>query len=225
VRSFLATLGLTVFLAGIAAAHADVPEGCVTLGTPRKVSSMCDFKKGVPMFYTPVRTTPIEGCPADLTVLYLDPQTQKLTSWEATRKGTTIETCGSGVTAVKIKQASHARTSPSPRPQAAAPSKKVYWNAVAGGIWKVNGAVQVAIGYSGARNSASEAQASALRACSSAGQNCQASKAFNSGCFYITTGRNSDSAGWVASYSSSEASARCNAKYSACKTPIGGCVE
>ncbi|MDB5225327.1 MAG: hypothetical protein JWL87_279 [Candidatus Adlerbacteria bacterium] len=117
-------------------------------------------------------------------------------------------------------------SAPSSQMAEPAPAKRVYWNAVAGGIWNsADGAVQVAIGYSGARNSSSEAKASALRACKQSGRNCEAGEAFNFGCLYITTGRKKGAAGWVSRATSADTTKRCNEVYASCKTPIGGCVE
>lgn len=103
---------------------------------------------------------------------------------------------------------------------------KKRWNAVAGGIWRVNGIVQVAIGYSGTRRTEAEARASAQEQCEQAGgQNCKVIGASNSGCYYITTGRNNGGAGWNAGASSDIALRNCRAEGYVCKTPIGGCVE
>lgn len=80
-----------------------VPEGCVILGKSRKVSSMCEFKKNTPMFYTPIKTSGAQGCPKSLIVLYRDPQTGKILSHAALRQNTVIETCTAGVSRVAIK--------------------------------------------------------------------------------------------------------------------------
>ena len=64
---------------------------------------MCDFKEGYGLFYTPVRTNPMVGCPAEIIVQYIDPDTKKLSDSVANRRGTQIETCTAGVSAVRIK--------------------------------------------------------------------------------------------------------------------------
>lgn len=80
-----------------------VPEGCVILSKPRKVSSECGFKKNTAMFYTPIKTSGAQGCPKSLIVLYRDPQTGKILSHAALRQNTVIETCTAGVSRVAIK--------------------------------------------------------------------------------------------------------------------------
>lgn len=87
----------------LAASDQLVPEGCVILSKPRKVSSECGFKKNTAMFYTPIRASGAQGCPKSLIVLYRDPQTGKILSHAALRQNTVIETCTAGVTKVAIK--------------------------------------------------------------------------------------------------------------------------
>jgi hypothetical protein len=78
-----------------------LPEGCVVLGAPRLVNSMCDFKPGHMLYYTPVKTSTAVGCPEEIIVEYIDPETKKLQTWVANRRGTNIETCTAGVTAAR----------------------------------------------------------------------------------------------------------------------------
>jgi hypothetical protein len=86
--------------------------------------------------------------------------------------------------------------------------------------------VHVAIGYSGVRQTADDARASALDACRSAGgQDCKPIGAWNSGCLYITTGTSSNRAGWGSGASIDAALKKCRAYGFSCKKPIGGCVD
>jgi hypothetical protein len=103
---------------------------------------------------------------------------------------------------------------------------KKRWNAVAASIWKVRGRVFVAVGYSGLRRTADEAEASAIDRCRGAGgRNCKVQGPFDFGCVYITTGSTARRAGWTSGPSSENAYNRCRASGFSCKTPIGGCVE
>jgi hypothetical protein len=100
------------------------------------------------------------------------------------------------------------------------------WNSAAAAIWRHRGQVHVAIGYSGVRQTADDARASALDACRSAGgQDCKAIGAWNSGCLYITTGTSSNRAGWGSGGSIEAALKKCRAYGFSCKKPIGGCVD
>jgi hypothetical protein len=81
----------------------DLLESCVSLGQSVKVSSMCDFKAGLGLFRTPVKTNPIKGCPREIIVQYKNPQTSKIDDWVANRSGTSIQTCTAGVTAIRVK--------------------------------------------------------------------------------------------------------------------------
>jgi len=86
--------------------------------------------------------------------------------------------------------------------------------------------VHVAIGYSGVRSSADDARSSAVEACRKAGgSGCKAIGAWNSGCLYITTGRNSNRAGWGSGGDVDTALKKCRAYGFTCKQPIGGCVN
>jgi tetratricopeptide (TPR) repeat protein len=100
------------------------------------------------------------------------------------------------------------------------------WNSVAAAIWKVNGRVRVAVGYSGTRATESDAKARAVEACrNTGGQDCQAKGAWNYGCVYITTGNTTNRAGWGSGDSIAEALRKCRQQGLDCKQPIGGCVE
>jgi hypothetical protein len=100
------------------------------------------------------------------------------------------------------------------------------WNSAAAAIWRHRGQVHVAIGYSGVRQTAEDARASALDACRSAGgQDCKPIGAWNSGCLYITTGRSSNRAGWGSGGSVDAAMKKCRSYGFTCKQPIGGCVD
>jgi tetratricopeptide (TPR) repeat protein len=111
-----------------------------------------------------------------------------------------------------------------PPPPPPPPSKP--WNSVAAAIWKVDGRVRVAVGYSGTRSSEREARASAEEACRNAGgHDCQVKGAWNFGCVYITTGNTQNRAGWGSGATTAEATRKCKEQGLACKQPIGGCVE
>jgi hypothetical protein len=99
------------------------------------------------------------------------------------------------------------------------------WNSVAGGIWKVNGNVHVAIGYSGLQTSAQEARDSAESFCRQSGRNCKAVGAWTSGCVYIVVGSNRGGAGWSSAATTDEAMRKCRSNGYSCKAPIGGCVD
>jgi Putative bacterial sensory transduction regulator/Domain of unknown function (DUF4189) len=113
--------------------------------------------------------------------------------------------------------------SPAPPPQPAPPPPM--WNSVAASIWKVRGRVNVAIGYSGTRQTDQEARESAIQACENAGgPTCKATGAWSSGCVYITTGSARNRAGWASGDSIDAALNKCRGNGFRCKTPIGGCV-
>jgi tetratricopeptide (TPR) repeat protein len=124
-----------------------------------------------------------------------------------------------------------ARPEPPPPPSIAPPPPPPPpppkpWNAVAAAIWKVDGRVRVAVGYSGVRSTQSDAKARALEACRNAGgSDCQAKGAWNFGCVYITTGTTTNRAGWGSGDSIAKALAKCQQQGLTCKHPIGGCVE
>jgi hypothetical protein len=100
------------------------------------------------------------------------------------------------------------------------------WNSVASSIWKDEGTVHVAIGYSGTQPTEAEARDSAIQACRDAGgTTCKATGAWNYGCVYITTGNAENRAGWGSGDSIAQATAKCEAQNLTCKPPIGGCVE
>src|ERR1700722_374932 len=100
------------------------------------------------------------------------------------------------------------------------------WNSAAAAIWHHRGQVPVAIVYSGVRQTADDARASALDACRSAGgEGCKAIGAWNSGCLYITTGRSSNRAGWGSGGSIEAARQKWRAYGFSCKPPIGGCLD
>jgi hypothetical protein len=132
-------------------------------------------------------------------------------------------TAGSGGRGVP----SQTEAPPGPPPaQHAEPPPAERWNSAASAIWHHRGQVHVAIGYSGVRQTADDARASALDACRSAGgEGCKAIGAWNSGCLYITTGRSSNRAGWGSGGSIEAALKKCRAYGFSCKPPIGGCVD
>lgn len=100
------------------------------------------------------------------------------------------------------------------------------WVSVAASIWKVEGRVHVAIGYSGTRPSETEARDSAVHACEGAGgTTCKPAGAWNSGCAYITTGNAPNRAGWGSGRSPEQALAKCRERDLTCKQPIGGCIQ
>ncbi len=113
-----------------------------------------------------------------------------------------------------------------PAEERTAPPAPVRWNSAAAAIWRYRGQVHVAIGYSGVRDTADDARASALNACRNAGgSGCKAIGAWNSGCLYITTGRSSNRAGWGSGGSIDAALKKCRSYGFSCKQPIGGCVD
>lgn len=261
----ISVLFTLLFLASATPAIAEIPERCIVVGETRKISTFCgDFERRIGQYRTPVRTLEEVGCPKEIIVRYTDPETNKVETHVANRRGTSILTCKGGAMSIGIAPESSPsrpaarpslpqgrpsgppavaqpqqpvapqslvarpaeRPSPPPAVSAPTPAKPKLWNATAAGIWHVNGAVQVSIGYSGARRTPEEARSSALQACQSGGQNCKASQAFDFGCLYIATGRNSRGAGWVTSYTSAKTTERCREQgYTSCRTPIGGCVE
>jgi hypothetical protein len=99
------------------------------------------------------------------------------------------------------------------------------WNSVAGGITKIHGNPHVAIGYSGLRSTAEEANESSVSQCRQSGGNCKSVGAWNEGCVYITVGSNRSGAGWSSSSTIEETMKKCRSKGYSCKTPIGGCVN
>jgi hypothetical protein len=100
------------------------------------------------------------------------------------------------------------------------------WNSVAASIWKVDGKMHVAIGYSGTRSTADDARSSAIQACRDAGgRTCKATGAWNSGCVYITTGNAVNKAGWGSGDSVEQALSKCREQGLTCKQPVGGCVN
>ena len=88
-------------------ARGQLAEGCIELGNPKIVSSICDFKEGHKLFYTPIRTSSQYGCPAEIVVRYKNPDTGQYSTWTATRRGTAIETCDQGVTEVSLETATN----------------------------------------------------------------------------------------------------------------------
>jgi len=122
---------------------------------------------------------------------------------------------------------SEMETPPAPPPaQHQEPPPPERWNSAASAIWHVRGTVHVAVGYSGVRQTADDARASAIDACRNAGgRGCKAIGAWNTGCLYITTGRSSSRAGWGSGGSIAAALKKCRAYGFACKPPIGGCID
>jgi len=113
-----------------------------------------------------------------------------------------------------------------PRAPQTPPSPSKPWLSIAAGIWRVDGRVHVAVGYSGARTSDWEARQRAIDACRDAGgRDCQSKGVWDSGCVYITTGTSSSRAGWGSGDTVAEAVRRCEGQGLTCKQPIGGCVE
>lgn len=100
------------------------------------------------------------------------------------------------------------------------------WGALAAGLWKRNGIAQVAVGSAIKFRTKQAAINAALRQCRSAnGRNCKIASTWSRGCGYITTGRNSKGAGWVARASLRKTMRDCRAKNYRCKPAIGGCVN
>jgi hypothetical protein len=137
-----------------------------------------------------------------------------------------VDTPGSGAAGGGrgIPSQTDAPRGPPPAEHVQPPSER--WNSAAAAIWRHRGRVNVAIGYSGVRQTAEDARASAMDACRSAGgQGCKPIGAWNSGCLYITNGHSANRAGWGSGGSIDEALKKCRAYGFACKPPIGGCVD
>ncbi len=114
---------------------------------------------------------------------------------------------------------------PPPAPAPAPPPPKP-WNSVAVAMWKVEGKVRVAVGYSGTRATEQTARNDAEAACrNSGGRDCKSKGAWNYGCVYITTGHTTNKAGWGSGSTMAEATRKCQEQGLTCKQPIGGCVE
>jgi hypothetical protein len=80
-------------------------ESCVQLGRPKLIAGMCDFKPD-PMYTTPIQTVNKVGCPSEILVEYIDPQTGAVATYAAGRSGSnmnSIQTCIRGVDRVRIK--------------------------------------------------------------------------------------------------------------------------
>jgi len=115
---------------------------------------------------------------------------------------------------------------PTPAPQHESAPVAEHWNSAAAAIWTRRGTSHVAVGYSGVRQSAEDARESALDACRNAGgQGCKTIGAWNTGCLYITTGRNSSRVGWGSGGSVEASLKKCRSYGFTCKPPIGGCVD
>lgn len=222
------------------------PEGCIAVDPPRKISGMCNFERGVPMYSTRIRTVPIMGCPAKINVQYVDPESGQLAWQVATRGGAEVQTCKAGVTAVRVKptvvQPDHRTTRPAAPQPAIAPPKTSQatpaprtiafpelhaWNSVAAGSWNdSNGNAHVSVGY--ARSiQRDRAVRNALDQCrSGGGQGCVTVGAFDFGCYYVTTGKNERSVAWGTGATAQAALNQCskNGRFR-CSTPIGGCVD
>jgi hypothetical protein len=85
----------------VAALAGQISDSCISIGEPKKISSLCDFKP-LPMYQTFVRTVAAPGCPTQITVGYREPDTGKLLTHVATRKGAAIFSCGEGIARVFI---------------------------------------------------------------------------------------------------------------------------
>ncbi|HUS98568.1 MAG TPA: DUF4189 domain-containing protein [Hyphomicrobiaceae bacterium] len=100
------------------------------------------------------------------------------------------------------------------------------WGAFSVALWKRRGIAQVSIGSALKFASKAEAQNAALRQCRDAGgRSCKIVTTWSVGCGYITTGRNSRGAGWVARTTRAKTTRDCRARGYRCKPPIGGCVD
>lgn len=76
---------------------------CIVVDASRAVSSTCDFRDGVTMYETRVRSAPEVGCPLDIPITYRDPESRRVLSETATRRGVVISTCRSGPVDVEIR--------------------------------------------------------------------------------------------------------------------------
>jgi hypothetical protein len=127
---------------------------------------------------------------------------------------------------------------PPPRPPAPPPSfggsgssagsnftSTLRWGALAAAMWRRNGVVQVAVGSAIKYRTKAEAESAALRQCRGAGgSGCKVASTWSNGCGYITTGRNSGGAGWVARATYNQTMRDCRARGYNCKPAIGGCL-
>ena len=94
---------LGILVGTLASPWAQPAPGCIVIGEPRLVSTMCDFKDGHRLFRTRVQTQTEPGCPYSITIEYTDPDTKKVLSAVATRRGVVLETCTAGAQDVRIK--------------------------------------------------------------------------------------------------------------------------
>jgi Domain of unknown function (DUF4189) len=106
------------------------------------------------------------------------------------------------------------------------PPRARLWGALAAALWRRNGVVQVAVGSAIKYRSESQARQAALSQCRGAGgRGCKIASTWSKGCGFITTGRHSDGAGWVARATYAKTMRDCRGKGYRCKRAIGGCVD
>jgi len=100
--------------------------------------------------------------------------------------------------------------------------KQHRWIAVAYSL--SNGRVH--IGYSGLRQSASEAMQSAIEQCrSSGGSDCESPRGWNEGCTYISSGTLGSLGRMGRGATEAIALQQCQSEGVRCSQPIGGCVD
>lgn len=103
------------------------------------------------------------------------------------------------------------------------------WHAVAAALWRLpNGVARVAVGYSGIRDTLTDATTTALNQCrNNGGVNCEikGGTPVSDGCKFITGGTGSKGAAWYARDTSDDALRACRAEGYTCTTPIGGCLR
>lgn len=245
-----AVIASTIALAAIApAALAErVPDTCIEVQTPVRTADVCRGDARVPMFRTVIKSRPLPGCPASILIAYVDPIDGQPHGAIAAREGRAIETCGAGprsVSVVEERFPGAAVTVPDPGPPPdeslpvvsndavpappPVPVRPVRWNAVAASLGRLkDGRATVAIGYSGAKESAAEATASAMAECRKyGGTACEVKGPWSQGCVFITlgTGTGTKGASWYSASVKDDALKRCQAAGYKCREPIGGCVE
>lgn len=82
-----------------AAPPPSVSDACVELGTPRPAGVGC--APGKEWYWTPVSVRRMVGCPSSIEVEYLAPDSNKIEEMSAP---TRLQTCGEGVSVVRVKQ-------------------------------------------------------------------------------------------------------------------------
>ncbi len=101
----------------------------------------------------------------------------------------------------------------------------VCWGAVAIGMWLNNdGIAEGSSGVASNYSTEEEAGQRALAICAATGWNCEVSETFNTGCAFVSFGRNSEGIIAITSDTVSGAYNDCEAQGYDCNAPQGSCV-